>query len=307
MRTADREDTRPPLVGAPGALAEAHRSPPGPAGRAVAGDDGDTELFQASTEPTEIGLWASVPAGPPDRSRARLEAGTRAGGTTVVSRLGLDEAGVDGRCTATTREAAELPSLAARPALRRPGRSCSVPGRGEFRTAVLYPTEHRQGTRATGAARPLRRPARAAVLQRPVRRAGPRNGSPTGVRRGHRGRPGYPGPRPERERAVGGDLAGPSWTLRWTRWREAAARFTDLDLEPGGDPGLVVRRLPGRPGRVAPPGPVPLRRSPAPRSPLALYDTAYTERYLGLPTRHPRPYDHSSLFNGPTGGRAPPA
>ena len=62
--TADREDTRRLLVAAPGALAEAEPvTPPGLQVRGVLDVDGDTVLFQASAEPTEIGLWAYGPAG----------------------------------------------------------------------------------------------------------------------------------------------------------------------------------------------------------------------------------------------------
>ena len=62
--TADREDTRRLIIGAPGALAEAEPvTPPGLQVRAVIDVDGDTVLFQASAEPAEIGLWSYGPDG----------------------------------------------------------------------------------------------------------------------------------------------------------------------------------------------------------------------------------------------------
>ena len=213
--TADREDTRRLLVGAPGALAEAEPvTPPGLQVRAVAGVDGDTVLFQASAEPTEIGLWAYGPgglgqvgagagaeagtgAGAGAAAGAGVEAGTRAGGTTVVSRRGLDDDGVTVRVYRDGAVAAEVASLAERPALPTPRPVLFGAGPREIRTAVLFPSWHQPGSaEAAGTARPVRRPARAAGAGGPlllpdravVRRAG--------VRGGHRGWPGHPGPRP---------------------------------------------------------------------------------------------------------------
>ena len=59
------------------------------------------------------------------------------------------------------------------------------------------------------------------------------------------------------ERAVAGDLAGPVLEDQVDALAAAADRFGDLDTGPGGDPGLVVRRLPGRAGRTAPPRRLP--------------------------------------------------
>ena len=63
--------------------------------RGVLSVDGDTVLFQASSEPTQIELWTYGPGG---LSRvgegAGVEAGARAGGTTVTASRGLDDDGV---------------------------------------------------------------------------------------------------------------------------------------------------------------------------------------------------------------------
>ena len=196
--TADREDTRRLIIAAPGALAQAEPvTPPGLQVRAVIDADGDTVLFQASAEPAGIGLWSYGPDGlsqvasrhwAPDGG---VETGTRAGGTTVVARRGLDQDGVTVRVYRDGAAAAEVASLAESPALPTPRpvlfgagpreippRCCSRPG-----------TSPACGT--AGAARPVRRPARAAGAGGPfglpdravVRRAG--------VRRGHRRRPGH--------------------------------------------------------------------------------------------------------------------
>ena len=78
----DREDTRRLLVGAPGPTEAVPVTPPGLQVRGVLGVDGDTVLFQASAEPTEVGLWAYGPGrAEPDQRRAAASrrASARAG------------------------------------------------------------------------------------------------------------------------------------------------------------------------------------------------------------------------------------
>ena len=67
---------------------------------------------------------------------------------------------------------------------------------------------------------------------------------------------GTPGRGPEWERAVAGDLAGPVLEDQVDALAAAAA-VPRPGYRPGRDPRLVVRRLPGRAGRAAPPGRVP--------------------------------------------------
>ncbi len=202
--TADREDTRRLLIGAPGALAEAEPvTPPGLQVRAVIDVDGDTVLFQASAEPTEIGLWAYGPdglrrVGAEDGQGGGVEVGTRAGGTTVVARRGLDQDGVTVRVYRDAHPPPQPPLCGERRlAGRKPGaaRAAAGPVRrraagGPHRGAVPVLARAR-AAETTGAARPVWRPARAAGAGGPlglpdravVRRAG--------FRGRHRGRPGY--------------------------------------------------------------------------------------------------------------------
>ena len=120
--TADTEDTRRLLISPPGAPEEAGPvTPPGLQVRGVLSVDGDTVLFQASAEPTEVELWTYGPGG---LSRAGagggVEAGVRAGGTMVTTRRGLDQ---DGETVQVYRDGAlatTLASLAERPALPAP-------------------------------------------------------------------------------------------------------------------------------------------------------------------------------------------
>ena len=150
--TADREDTRRLLAAAPGALAGAEPvTPPGLQVRGVVDVDGDTVLFQASEEPTEIGLWAYGPGGLSRIGGAAagsgVETGARAGGTTVVSSRGLDDDGVTVRVHRDGGEVASIASLAESPALPAPRPVLFGAGPRQVRTAVLFPSWHQPGQR----------------------------------------------------------------------------------------------------------------------------------------------------------------
>jgi dipeptidyl-peptidase-4 len=310
--TCDREDTRRLLVsapqtsgasgtpGAPGALgAEAVPvTPPGLQVRGVLGVDGDTVLFQASGEPTEIGLWTY---GPDGLSRvgdgAGLEAGVRAGGTTVTSSRGLDDDGVTVRVYRDGRKIADLASLAEHPALPAPRPVLFGAGPREIRTAVLFPSWHQPGQRqlpvlldpygGPHAQRVLK--ARAAYL---TSQWFAEQGFAVVIADGR----GTPGRGPDWERAVAGDLAGPVLADQVDALHEAAARFADLDT------GRVAIRGWSFGGYLA--ALAVLRRpdvfhaaiAGAPVTDWRLYDTHYTERYLGLPDQDPGPYQRSSLM-----------
>jgi dipeptidyl-peptidase-4 len=303
--TADREDTRRLLAAAPGALAEAEPvTPPGLQVRGVIDVDGDTVLFQASEEPTEIGLWAYGPGG---LSRvagpaAGVETGARAGGTTVVSGRGLDDDGVTVRVYRGGQPVAAIASRAETPALPAPRPVLFGAGPRQVRTAVLFPSWHQPGQRQSG-------PGKLPVLLDPY--GGPHGQRVLKARSAYLtaqwfaeqgfavviadGR-GTPGRGPEWERAVAGDLAGPVLEDQVDALREAAARFADLDTDRVAIRGwsfggylaaLAVLRRPDVFGAAI---------AGAPPTDWRLYDTYYTERYLGFPGTDPGPYDRSSLI-----------
>ena len=107
---------------------------------------------------------------------------------------------------------------------------------------------------------------------------------------------GTPGRGPEWERAVAGDLAGPVLQDQVDALGDAAARFGDLDT------GRVAIRGWSFGGYLA--ALAVLRRpdvfhaaiAGAPVTDWRLYDTHYTERYLGFPDRDQENYDRSSLI-----------
>ena len=98
---------------------------------------------------------------------------------------------------------------------------------------------------------------------------------------------GTPGRGPEWERAVAGDLAGPVLEDQVDALGEAAARFADLDTDRVAIRGwsfggylaaLAVLRRPDVFGAAI---------AGAPVTDWRLYDTHYTERYLGFPDTDP--------------------
>jgi dipeptidyl-peptidase-4 len=294
--TADREDTRRLLVGAPGALAPV--TPPGLQVRGVLDVDGDTVLFQASAEPTEVGLWTYGPGG---LSRigegAGVESGVRAGGTTVVSSRGLGDDGVTVRVHRDGRVAAELPSLAERPALPAPRPALFGAGSRQIRTAVLFPSWHQPGQRKLPVLLdPYGGPHAQRVVQARAAYLTPQwfaeHGFAVVIADGR----GTPGRGPEWERAVAGDLAGPVLEDQVDALRDATARFADLDT------GRVAIRGWSFGGYLA--ALAVLRRpdvfhaaiAGAPVTDWRLYDTHYTERYLGHPDQDPEAYQRSSLI-----------
>jgi len=117
---------------------------------------------------------------------------------------------------------------------------------------------------------------------------------------------GTPGVSPSWERAVAGDLAGPVLSDQLTALDAAIAHCSDgVDAQRVGMTGwsfggflsaLAVLRAPDR---------IHAAVAGAPVTDWHLYDTAYTERYLGLPQENSESYSTSSLLPNPGPLRRP--
>jgi dipeptidyl-peptidase 4 len=299
--TADREDTCRLLAGPPGppdALEPV--TPPGLQVRGVLGVDGDTVLFQASDDPTEIGLWAYGPGG---LSRitdgGAIETGAQGGGTTVVAGRGPDDDRAAVRVHRDGRVVAEIASLAEIPALPAPRPAIFSAGSREIRTAVLFPSWHQTGQSSAQKLPVLLDPYGGPHAQRVLKSRAAYLASQWFAEHGFAvviadGR-GTPARGPAWERAVAGDLAGPVLEDQVEALAEAAARHQDLDTSRVAIRGwsfggflaaLAVLRRPDR-FHAAIAG--------APVTDWRLYDTHYTERYLGNPAEDASPYERSSL------------
>jgi dipeptidyl-peptidase-4 len=311
--THDADDTRRLVIAPPGGEF-VPVTPQGLQVRAVVDVDGDTVLFQASAEPTEIQLWSYGPGGLSRIGEGDgIEGGTRAGGTTVVVHHGLDHDGgtirvyrdgnpgaegaaaVAGAAVATI---ATIASLAESPALPTPRPVLLNAGPREIRTAVLFPSWHQPGQQKLPV---LLDPYGGPGAQRVIKTRGAyltpqwfaEQGFAVVIADGR----GTPARGPGWERAVAGDLADPVLEDQIDALHAAADQFGDLDT------GRVAIRGWSFGGYLAA---LAVMRRPdvfhaavagAPVTDWHLYDTHYTERYLGHPDRDQASYQRSSLIN----------
>ncbi len=325
MWTSDRDGTRRLLIAAPDELAEGRATPVTPATlnvRAVHSVDGGTVLFTASASatgpgttgpggpadpaqppvpaPAEISLWRHGPAGLEQVSDpGGVHTGIQSAGTTVVISRTLAAPGstvrvVQGRPAA---EVARIASLAERPSLPDPCPDLFAAGTRQLSSALLLPSWHQPGS------------ARLPVLLDPY--GGPHaqrvlamqdafvtsqwfaeQGFAVLIADGR----GTPGRGPGWEREVWRDLASPVLEDQVAALHAAAERCPDLDT------GRVAIRGWSFGGYLA--ALAVLRRpdvfhaavAGAPVTDWQLYDTHYTERYLGQPAHDPASYQASSLL-----------
>ncbi|MFI0483698.1 prolyl oligopeptidase family serine peptidase [Actinomadura sp. 9N215] len=265
--------------------------------RSVLGVDGRSILFAASEEPTEIHLYTWNDGEVARHTEGRgVFGGTASGEITVVAGARLDRPGseVEVRTPSGTHpivSLAETPVITPRVELLRSGDR-------EIRTAVLLPTGWRPGD------------GRLPVLMDPY--GGPHAQRVLAVQRAYceaqwladqgfavviaDGR-GTPGRGPDWDRAVRGDFVEPVLEDQITALIEAARRNqAAFDLDRVGIRGwsfggwlaalAVLRRPDVFHAGVA----------GAPVTDWHLYDTHYTERYLGHPDEEPENYAANSLI-----------
>jgi dipeptidyl-peptidase 4 len=296
--TGDGDDTRRLLVGAPGREA-IPVTPPGLQVRGVLDVDGDTILFHACADPADSELWTYGPDGLSKVGHGGgVDVGTRAGGTTVVVSRSLDRDGVTVRVCRDGVYAASIESLAERPALPVPRPALLWAGPREIRTAVLFPSWHRPGQ---GRLPVLLDPYGGPHAQRVLSARDVYLTSQWFAEQGFAvviadGR-GTPARGPAWDRAVAGDLAGPVLEDQVDALRAVCDQYADLDA------GRVAIRGWSFGGYLA--ALAVLRRpdvfhaaiAGAPVTDWRLYDTHYTERYLGQPDHDEDSYDRSSLIS----------
>jgi dipeptidyl-peptidase 4 len=303
--TADDAGTRRLVVAGPRELADRSARPVTPEGlqvRGILGVDGDTVLFAASgAEPTEIGLWTYGPDGlaraAAGEGEPEVQSGRRAGGTTLAAVRSLRQDDVTIRVLRDGAERARIGSHAERPLLPSPAPDIFPAGELQIRTALLLPSWHRPGSAALPVLMcPYGGPHGQMVVASRAAFLTPQwfaeQGFAVVVADGR----GTPGRGLAWEHAVAGDLAGPVLADQVTALLAAAGRCGDLDLGRVGIRGwsfggflsaLAVLRRPDVFHAAVAGAPVTQQR---------LYDTHYTERYLGQPDEQPEAYERSSLL-----------
>ncbi|MCW2907725.1 MAG: peptidase prolyl oligopeptidase active site domain protein [Actinomycetia bacterium] len=285
-------------------------TPPSLQVREILSVDAGTVLFTASAgDPTAIGLWLyrredagngglreiSPPGG--------VHAGTRAAGTTVLTSRTMTQPGpavrvlTDTAAQPAATEAAQIAVLAEPPNVPAPHPDRFAAGTREIRSALLLPSWHEPGSARLPV---LLDPYGGPHAQRVLAAQGAFLTSQWLAEQGFAvlvadGR-GTPGRGPEWDRAVWHDLAGPVLEDQVEALQAAAARHPDLDTSRVAIRGWSFGGYLSALAVLRRPDVFHAAVAGAPVTDWRLYDTHYTERYLGLPDEQPLVYEQSSLL-----------
>ncbi|WP_406674125.1 prolyl oligopeptidase family serine peptidase [Nonomuraea sp. N2-4H] len=266
--------------------------------RAVLDVDHDSVLFTASGDPTEIQLWTwDGHSLLPVSTRSGVFSGRMAGGVGVLTEQSLDAEGVSTTVVRRDGMAVPIPSFAEPPGLDLRvsiGRS----GQRELATAVVLPSWHEPGSRKLPV---LMDPYGGPHAQRVLNRRASYLESQWFAEQGFAvivadGR-GTPGRGVDFERAVLNDLATPALEDQIDALQGVAEQYPDdLDLSRVAIRGWSFGGFLAALAVLRRPDVFHAAVAGAPVTDWRLYDTCYTERYLGDPNEQPEVYEKSSLF-----------
>jgi dipeptidyl-peptidase-4 len=309
--TIDAEDTRRLLVGTPEQHAAGTAEPATPPGlqvREVLDVDGDTVLVRGSQrDPASIGLWLAGPDGLTAlRDGDGLHSARRAGGTTVIASRSLAAGGATVTVTGAGRAEVSIASYADRPSLPAPAPALLSGGERKLRTAVLLPSWYQPGS---GPLPVLCDPYGGPHAQRVLAHQGAFLTSQWFAEQGFAvvvadGR-GTPGRGPAWDRAVAGDLATPALEDQVAALAAAAGQCADLDTSRVAIRGWSFGGYLSALAVLRRPDVFHAAIAGAPVTDWRLYDSHYTERYLGQPQENPDGYEASSLLSDAAGLRRP--
>ena len=278
--TVDVDDTRRLVIG------DLAVSPIGVQVRAVLAFSPEDVLFSASVEPTEQHLWGYFGGGEctPLTSEPGVHTGTGASDVLVVSSATLSADGVQTAVRKNGVEVGRIASFAA-PAPFSPRVSISRHGRRELRTAVVWPREHVEGSSRLPV---LMDPYGGPHAQRVVASRGAHLNSQWLADQGFAvvivdGR-GTPGRGLAWERAVAGDLATVVLDDQVEALQSVAAAHPDLDTSRVAIRGWSFGGYLAALAVLRRPDVFHAAVAGAPVTDWSLYDTYYTERYLGVDT-----------------------
>jgi dipeptidyl-peptidase-4 len=299
--TGISDDTRGLIVAPAAGLQDAKPlTPPGLQVLGVLGTDGDDVLFAGATEPTEVGVWRYGPGGLAElATEPGVNSATAAGGAIVLARRDLSSNDL----SVTVRKHGagggqphRIASLAPAPNLPHPRPKFLQAGPAGIRTAVLFPSWHQAGTRLPVLMDPYGGPHH----QKVMKATGAFLASQWLAEQGFAvvvadGR-GTGGRGPAWDRAVARDLATGPLEDQITALRAAAEAFADLDTERVAIRGWSFGGYLSALALLRRPDVFHAAIVGAPVTDFRLYDTFYTERYLGDPTRDAAPYEQSSII-----------
>ena len=272
-------------------------------------DVGDDVLFSANEDPTELHVWrgAGGQVGePPERltTEPGVHVAARAGDVTVIVSELLDPSLRRVRVLRAGEPVAEIRSLAEAPVIEaRP--TFAVVGDRDIRVSVFTPEGAEPDAPLPVLLDPYGGPHFSRVVK--VHRALLESqwladqGFAVLVADGR----GTPGRGIAWEHAVYRDLAGPVLEDQVDALHAAADRFGFLDLEKVGIRGWSFGGYLAALAVLRRPDVFHAAVAGAPDAEQVLYDTAYTERYLGLPQEEPEVYRTNSLIGDAPNLRRP--
>ena len=262
-------------------------------------DVGDDVLFTATgQDPAELHVYTSGPNGTVRVTRdPGVHEAARRGDLVVTSSRSLGWFGSRVQVWRGGEPTGEIASLAETPVLT-PEVTFLTVGAHELRCALLLPRGHQRGSaRLPVLCDPYGGPAARRVVSARNAYLTPQwladQGFAVLIADGR----GTPGRGPDWDRLIHYDEATPNLEDQVEALHAAAAAYPDLDLTRVGIRGwshggylaaLAVLRRPDVFHTAVAGAPVTDQR---------LYDTFYTERYLGHPDEHPDAYDHNSLID----------
>ncbi len=263
--------------------------------------DGDVVVFRASTTPAEVGVYTWSPTGGvsemrPDGVRPGVWRARRCGGTTVLTSRDLERAGPQVTVHRDGRQAGMIESRAETPAVAVNVRLVTL-GERALRVAVLFPMGHEPGS---GKLPVLLDPYGGPGFQKVTASAGAYLASQWFADQGFAvlvvdGR-GTPGGGHAWARSIRGDVAGPPLEDQVDGLHAAAAAWPDFDLSRVAIRGWSFGGFLAALAVLRRPDVFHVAVAGAPVTDLRLYDTHYTERYLGHPDNEPANYAKSSLI-----------
>ncbi|GAA0229376.1 prolyl oligopeptidase family serine peptidase [Saccharothrix mutabilis subsp. mutabilis] len=254
---------------------------------------GEDVLVTASTDdPTQVHVYrVTADEVVALTTEPGVHAAARGGDTLVLSWSGLDHFGAK-----VSVGAHEIASHAETPVLTPDVRLLTVGERG-LRAALLFPRDHVKGTRLPVLLDPYGGPHAQRVLS--ARNAYLASqwladqGFAVLVVDGR----GTPGRGPEWERSIAFDFAGATLEDQVDALQAVAARGEDLDLSRVGIRGWSYGGYLSALAVLRRPDVFHAGIAGAPVTDWRLYDTHYTERYLGHPDEKPEVYDANSLID----------
>ena len=299
--TGISSDTRGLIVAPAAALATAVPfTPEGLQVRSVLGTDGNDVLFAASYDSTEVGIWRYGPGGLiPVETSPGVHGAVAAGGTTVLVSNTLASSKATMVISRGGTVTGSVASFAQQPNLPHPAPRFVAAGPDGIRTAVLFPSWYSPGTRLPVLMCPYGGPGHQEVVK-----AGriyltsqwfAEQGFAVVVADGR----GTPGRTPSWDRMIAGDFAAGILDDQVTALHAAAAEFTDLDTTRVGMRGWSFGGFLSALAVLRRPDVFHAGVAGAPPTDWRLYDTHYTERYLGDPSAQPDVYARSSIVDDP--------